>query len=440
MRRPFTPLLAPALVAGCMDPQPMDGPDLASASDQAGVRRTLRPDLAWRGMNRERLDAMIASVGIASPAYDAAKRPVAALDWDNTVVKNDAGDATLFYMIKAGKVLQPPGKNWRLTSPYLTADAVTALKAACDTAAEAGQPLPTGTNAACATEIASIYAAAVTTGAKAAFAGWNYRRMEPAYAWAAHLLGGYSPDEVRAIATAARSESLAAAQGATQTLGTYPPVTAWVRYYDQIKDLIGTLQASGFDVWIVSASPQGVIEEWAGEVGVAKDHVIGIRSLVQGGRLGYNLQGCGDVPDGTNDGAGAFTGNSMITYIEGKRCWINKAIYGDATATAMNRRDAARRQVFGAGDSDTDIELLKDATKLKLVINRNKKELMCNAYGNAGGTWIVNPMFIEPKGQMMGAYPCSTSACKDAAGKSVACKDEDDKIIPDQMDTVFGPA
>ena len=101
--------------------------------------------------------------------------------------------------------------------------------------------------------------------------------------------------------------------------------------------------------------------------------------------------------------------------------------------------DPAKRPVFAAGDSDTDLTFLQDATGLKLALNRNKKELMCNAYGNAGGRWLVNPMFIEPRPQQAQPYACATSACRDVEGAAVACVDEDGKPIPDQSDTVFGP-
>ena len=74
-----------------------------------------------------------------------------------------------------------------------------------------------------------------------------------------------------------------------------------------------------------------------------------------------------------------------------------------------------------------------------MALNRNKKELMCNAYGNAGGRWLVNPMFIEPRPQQAQAYACASSACKSADGNSVACLDEEGKAIPDQADTVFSP-
>jgi hypothetical protein len=156
------------------------------------------------------------------------------------------------------------------------------------------------------------------------------------------------------------------------------------------------------------------------------------------GKTTSNLQGCGSVPEGTNDGAGKVTGNTMITYLEGKRCWMNQEIFKVTGAEAEQvQSDMATRPVFGAGDSDTDASFLQDATVLKLAINRNKNELMCNAYGNAGGKWIVNPMFISPKGQFMAGYACSKDACKDKDGNKVACVDETGKVIPDQVDSVF---
>lgn len=412
------------------------------SSDDSSLSASLHlsPDLPWYGDNRIKLDAMLDAHGYPSPAFDRQAPPVAVFDWDNTIVKNDLGDATLFYMLRTGAVLQPPGRSWRLTSPWLTAEAVQSLGDACNLIAEPGQPLPTHLPAglACATELASIYSEAQTTTKKAAFAGFNYRRMEPAYAWAAQLLAGYSGDQARALATRALDDGLSAQQGTTNPIGSTGRFTGWLRIYQQQRDLISVLQKRGFDVWVLSASPQQVVEAGAERVGIARDHVIGIRLVESAGKLTSNIQGCGDIPDGTNDGQGGVQGNSLITYIDGKRCWANKVIFGDATASALQRRSgSARRQVFAAGDSDTDISFMQDATALKLVLNRNKKELMCNAYANAGASWLVNPMFIEPLPQRTGTYTCSTSACKDETGQAVACKDENGAPIADQNDTVF---
>ncbi|WP_436497080.1 haloacid dehalogenase-like hydrolase [Actinokineospora sp. HUAS TT18] len=382
---------------------------------------TLDPGLSWYGENRQRLDAMIAEHGRC--AERPGPRPVAVFDWDNTVIRNDVGDATLFWMLRNSVVRQPA--DWAATSRYLTPAAVTALRSACGTA-PAGRPLPTGTDTRCADEILAVYSTAATTGGAAAFAGHDHRRMEPAYAWLAQLLAGWTPADVRGFAAAAQRENLAAPVGATQLVGTHQ-VTGWVRYYDQQRDLVRTLRRAGFDIWVVSASPQPVVEVWAAGVGVGVNRVVGIRSVKQAGRFTHRLTGCGNVPDGAD---------SVITYIDGKRCWINQEIYGVRGAKAFDRQDPARRPVFAAGDSTTDLTFVRDATALRLVINRNKTELMCHAYHDADGRWIVNPMLIQPKSAQAAPYPCSTKGATDAAGRAIPALDDAGHVIPDQIDSV----
>ena len=403
----------------------------------------LNSGFSWYAQNRERIDTMIDTVGRGTSGFDAAVPPVAVFDWDNTVIKNDIGDASVFYALRAGSLRQPRDRNWRYTSPYLMDDAAQALSTACDSLAAPGEALATNTPAgqACASEILSIYSKAKTAAGKPAFSGWNYRRMEPSYAWAAQLLAGMTPDEARALGAAAMVAGQWAPIGATQQVGSDSKVTAWLRINEPMHDLIATLQRTGFDVWVVSASQQHIVEAAAEHVGVTRDHVIGIRNVEQGGKLTADLQGCGDVPDGQNDGNGPAStgrGNSLITYIDGKRCWINKVIYGDRSASALNKTaDPRRRQVFAAGDSDTDVTFVQDATTLKLVLNRNKSALMCNAYGNARGRWLVNPMFVQPMTERTAPYPCSTTGCKDESGRGVPCIDEDGNPISDQSDRVF---
>ena len=391
---------------------------------------TLRTDLAWYGTNRATLSTWLDSRGCKSPGYSATAKPIALFDWDNTVVKNDVGDALTFYMIAQGKVLQPPNQDWKLTNKFMTNDGALALTAACGTTVAAGQPLPTQTvaGAACANEMLSMYIDNKTTTNLIAFSGHNYRRMEPTYAWTPQLMAGYTHAEVAQLALASTTPMFAAAVGATQTVGTRTDLNGYLRIYDQIKDVILATQSRGYDVWVITASPQELVGALAPMVGVAADHVIGIRSLTDSaGKLTYSFEGCGPVAPGQD----------MISYIEGKRCWVNKVIFGDTTAAAINRRSPAdrARMAFGAGDSDTDIEFLRDS-QYKLVLNRAKTELMCFAYRNEGDTWRVNPMFILPRAMRTTPFPCSTTACKDAGGIGMPCRDDANVVIPDQVDTV----
>ncbi|MFD8148349.1 haloacid dehalogenase-like hydrolase [Streptomyces sp. NPDC059708] len=401
----------------------------AAAPAQAAHHACTTPKLAsgWYGDNQARLQQLIDQYGDCNPYRPSRNKPVAVFDWDNTVVKNDVGDATMFWLLRNGKIRQPA--DWKSTSRYLTPAAAQALTTACGPLARPGAPLSTGTpaGAACADELNSVYGGSATRTGAAAFAGWDHRTIEPAYAWLPQLMQGWTPAQVRGFAAAARTENLAAPIGTKQQVGT-AAATGWVRYYDQQRDLIKNLQRAGFDVWISSASPQPVVEVWAQGVGVAADHVIGIRNTTRGGKLTTHLQGCGTVPDGAD---------SMITYVDGKRCWINKEVFGVRGAAAEKVQPAARRQIFAAGDSDTDVTFLRDATALRLVVNRNKNELMCRAYDNSDGKWIVNPMFIEPKKQKTGPYPCSTTGYTDHDGTPAPVRRADTSIVPDQTDTVF---
>ncbi|MEW2139371.1 HAD family hydrolase [Streptomyces sp. NPDC005409] len=380
----------------------------------------------WYGDNQARLQQLVERYRSCGRQT----KPVAVFDWDNTVVKNDVGDATMYWLLRNGRIRQPAAGDWSTTSRFLTPAAATALADACGPLARPGAPLPTGTpeGAACADEINAVYGTAATRTGAPAFTGWDRRTTEPSYAWLPQLMQGWSAREVRGFAAAARTENLAAPLGAVQRVGS-GTATGWVRYYDQQKDLINTLRTSGFDVWISSASPQPVVEVWAKGVGIDADHVIGIRNTTgRGGKFTSHLQGCGSVPDGAD---------TMTTYIDGKRCWINQEVYGIRGAAAATVQPPARRPVFAAGDSDTDVSFLRDATALRLVVNRNKNELMCRAYDNGDGRWIVNPMFIEPKKQKTGPYPCATTGYVGPDGTKGPVLRGDGSVIPDQTDAVF---
>jgi hypothetical protein len=428
-------LILGALFAVCACDHQMVQPDApgGSGSIDAPVQpvdlcdtqpTTLRTDLPWFGTNRQTLTMWLDEAGCKSTGFDKSHRPVALWDWDNTISKNDFGDAITYWFISHGKVLQPAGQDWHNSSAYLSDAAVTALHDACGTTVAAGSPFPapTASNHDCADEMLSIYDNETTRAGTAAWNQGNERRLEPAFAWTPQLMAGYTHAEVQAETSAMMAVELAAAQDATQTIGTTAGENGWLRIYDQQKDLIEAAQTRGYDVWIITASPQDVIQTAAQMVGVPADHVIGIRSKTDtAGKLTTSFEGCGDVPDG----------GDIIPYVQGKRCYVNKVVYGDTGVAAFQRR--LDRQWFAAGDSDSDVEFLRDA-RYKLTINRNKADLMCHAYYDERGTWTANPMFIEPKAAKAASYACST-AFIDEAGAAGAVRDEGGNRIPDQTDT-----
>jgi phosphoglycolate phosphatase-like HAD superfamily hydrolase len=410
-------LLAP-LLAFC---EPAAVPSAPSAAHPGPPTPAVFLDPAlsgWKPENRARIDALLAALGSSSAGYDPVHRPVATFDWDNTMMRNDIGDATMAWILAHDGILQPPGRDWSLTSPVLTQAARDALHGACDAAGEPGRPLATREKPPCADAIYAVYADDRTAAGGSAWTRRLTLTDDAADTWLARLLAGHTPAEVAAFARQAYDEGCRAAVGATQAVGTRAGVTAYLRIYPEMKDLVHALQADGFDVWVVSASPQHVVEVVSAEVGIAADRTIGIRTRLEAdGRLGVHLESCGNGPP-----------ESVITYDEGKRCFINRVVFGQPPAAQLRKADAAHRQVFAAGDSDTDVAFVQDATALKLVIDRHKPALMCNAWSNAGGKWLVQPMFFDPLPPPSAPYPCSTTA--DPDGNPIV--DEEGRSMRDQ--------
>lgn len=386
----------------------------------------LSSSLAWSGNNLDRLNEMIQTYGSQSSR---ASKPVAVFDWDNTMIKNDVGDITMFWMLKNNKIIH---QDWRSSSTLLSADAKHALDSACPLPNSTSKQLITdGSNdasIACADEITSIYTTALTrSGAEAFVSTLQEDWIEPAYAWAVQLQAGYSPAAMRSFAAAAIEEALSREVGATQSIGSTSQ-NAYLRVYAPMKELVNNLQENGFDVWVVSASSQFIVEVFAERyVNIPRDHVIGVRSLLneaesnsifgnlcsrkipnqfnptlprrfcqnqEEAKITTLFQACGSLDDGNQ---------SIITYKQGKRCFINEVIFGISPSESMELESPI---AFVAGDSDTDLWMLRDATVLRLVINRNKEESMCHALENKDGKWLVNPMFIDPKPLKTSPYSC----------------------------------
>ncbi|WP_329575131.1 haloacid dehalogenase-like hydrolase [Streptomyces sp. NBC_01361] len=415
-----TVLVATALVS------PAAAATSAPTTDRACPQ--LSEKLPWYGQNRARLQRMIDERGTCEGHHG--PRPVAAFDWDNTVSKNDVTDATIAWSLKHDKILRPA--SWKKTSKWLTDDADKALTAACGTAVPVGAPLPTSTDTDCTDEIFNIRESGRTMSGAAAFAGeWNHRRTVPQYAWVPQLFAGHTVPELESYAAQARREALAAPVGSTQTLGTHT-IPGYVRYYEQQRDLIRTLQKAGFDVYIVSAGSEPVTEVWSrgrGGVGIDRAHTIAIRSVLDSkGRITTYNEGCGGV---------GRTQGEAIPYIDGKRCWINQDIFHIKGKSAWEKQRWDKRIALGGGDADTDVTFVGDATGAHLVLNRNKNEVMCRAYDNADGRWVVNPMFIEPLPRKSGNYPCSTAAYNRPEGGFGPVLRPDGSVVPDQADAVY---
>lgn len=424
-------LAVAAVAAGVVPAGPAHA---AGPADRAGACARLSDQLDWYGDNREQLQRTIDRLGLCGRqpvsgvpgGGSAGGRPVAAFDWDNTMVKNDTTDATLVWALQHDEILRP--ERWSDLSPWLTGSAAKALIRACGTGVPAGEPLPTSRDADCADEILEIRLEGATMDGEPAFGGeWNHRRTVPEYAWAGQLFTGHTPAEVSRIAQQARHRALARPEGAQDRVGTHT-VPGWIRYYPQMRDLAGVLERSGFEVWVVSAGVAPITEVWAAGAGVPADRTVAIRSELDGGRITPRNEGCGGADGGRGE---------VIPYIDGKRCFVNQEIFGVDGPAAWERQAPQQRIAIGGGDADTDVSFVADATGAHLVLNRNKDEIMCRAYDNEDGNWLVNPMFIDPLPQRE-PYRCATSGASSPGGGREPLLREDGSPVPDQEDRVHG--
>lgn len=417
-------------------------------------------EIGWRPEVMEAIDAMIAQNKSKSA------KPVAVFDWDNTTAKNDVGDAVFFAMLDRDLIFVPPNDDLTRVSSFFTQDAIAAVKKACtfvERKKKSGYLLSgrfyktSGETNPCRREWMSIYRDEITTNGKIAFdqgpKAYNRRTIKPSYLWITQLFAGMTREDVFALTNEVldqRTSPQAKAKRRENVDGIER--AAFLEIYEPIVALMDKLLSSGFEVWIVSASHQYVVETFArrldtklggrlfkqnirnqleSEAARRTVPVIGVQMVSESGdkakqtlaHLGLTLSSDGPVLVNRARGCGTAGENEIITYVEGKSCFINLGI--------------GKRPVFAAGDATTDVAMLQMASSLALVINRGYDELMCNAYQSPydGKKWVVQPMFIDPCGKHENGYECR---CKARDGTASACINErGSPLAPLVQDNVF---
>lgn len=124
----------------------------------------------------------------------------------------------------------------------------------------------------------------------------------------------------------------------------------------EIRELIAAMQRHGWEVWVISASAEPLVQAVAQAYGIGADRVVGMRLAVgDDGRFLPRLAGPNTYRRGKLEAIDTFVG---------------------------------RRPTFAAGDADTDIEML-EAARHRLVFDRGHPELRARA--EAGGWWLQEP-------------------------------------------------
>ncbi len=334
---------------------------------------TLDMNGRWSPENRGALETMLAK--------SFRERPIAIFDWDNTCIAGDTSDMVFHQLCRdlAFRFEHPDFGQW-----------VEEI------------PVPTRI-----LECVEMYWAEPSFEARAALrfelerTRWALHESEDdnqAWAWDSGAFVGWTPDEVREYTRRVIAQELAEPIG--KELLTHPahmhaeaigagavkhdlsglhylerarqmrsmewdaeltlPLARGLRARAEMRELVGAMQGGGWDVFVITASPQWEIEAFAELYGIPHERVIGMRRAVADGLI--------------------------TSEIESPCSW------GDGKLDAFNMFVARDRMpTFCAGDSVGDWTLLEWATDCALLVEPTVASLRDFAgwKKSLGETWLI---------------------------------------------------
>jgi phosphoglycolate phosphatase-like HAD superfamily hydrolase len=226
--------------------------------------------------------------------------------------------------------------------------------------------------------------------------GWYYDQLlstpsigaRYAYSWSARLLSGFTHQDIsRLLSDVIASHINAPIQEQTWTSYSVEldrevstTFVQGLRAQPEIIDLMHALRAVGVRVYIVSASPQAVVQQAASQLGypVDPEHVFGMRVELDGDRLTSKMVDANIQP---------------MTYREGKKQVIERFL--------------TTPPVLVAGDSMTDYEMLVGfpQTEVILLINRNREDPpMRTLYAEAITPQAGRRVILQGRDERLGAF------------------------------------
>lgn len=265
------------------------------------------------------------------PREDA--RPVVALDFDNTCILGDVGETVHYALCDQfgyaldddafWSVIDPEDGRERLKETWAGLRARGLREAAGDPEGEAF-----------ATDLIATYVR-------------RMRRLgkESAYRWAPRMHVGMSRTWLHRFSLAHFHNEGArplAMEQRTAPDGTTLQMQRGLRVRTAFREVVSIFSAHGFDVWVVSATNAWTVQAVAPHLGVSASRIIGNACRVKGDRITDEREG-------------------PTTWRAGKVEAIDHHI--------------GRRPVLAIGDTWTDLEMLRSASELAVLVDRGDAEL-----------------------------------------------------------------
>lgn len=328
----------------------------------------------WLPENRARLEALLREHGRSSSRFDAAHPPVVLMDWDNTAMRGDIGDLAFSWALDHGALTGlPPASGFQSLGP-LRPDLAADLDASCS-----GEEL--GTH--CRNLLSRIALTGLDLRDHSAFTVPVGPTFKPSYALLSQLYVGLTHEEIASIGRIALRRALEAPLGARIEVAE-TEVEAFARITPELRELTTLFREEGFEVFIVSASHQALVEVAAEELGFTSDHVIGMRP---------NLGADGRYTTGFVDPLDGLFGEPITTFDVGKRIWALREVYGLRGAALLAEPSFAPVAVFG--DADTDYAMLDWASELAVLFDRGYPRVTARARERPE-RWMIQPVLEAP--------------------------------------------
>jgi len=123
------------------------------------------------------------------------------------------------------------------------------------------------------------------------------------------------------------------------------------KFYPQMRELLANLQQYGFEIWMLSASPELLYQQFVQEnLGIPEDRILGVKSVVSQGKIT----------------------NQMVYPIpqdEGK---------AEAIQTFIKTRP-----LFVGGNSRGDLEMMNESVGIKLIVNPDNEKIEKGSHAGA---------------------------------------------------------
>lgn len=354
-------------------------PVMSGTARAASAQAPLLERGKWADQTRQAIEALLARHGRNSPDYQAARRPYAVFDWDNTAIMNDTEEALFMYQINKLAFRLTPAEFGAIIRKGVPAGPFSADFKNAD-----GQPV---TPDAISTDLDADYAwiynnyqgfkGSMTLDAIAASAQFQDFRAklyylyeaindthgpDIGYPWVIYFFANLSRAEVMALAEESNDFGLgdAIAKLKLTSPASLPGKagvvsvghTRGLRLTPEIASLMDSMRQNGIDVYVSTASLDDVVRVFASlpKYGymVPPENVIGLRLEMDGER--YLAQ---------------YRKNWPLNWGPGKSTNLRSEL--------LSRKGYG--PIFVAGDSDGDYDMLRDfpETEVSLLVNRLKK-------------------------------------------------------------------